>query len=93
MKNIILSLIVSTLMLSGSAAFARGQVHGGNLELHPNLAAAQKLSRKAFEKIEAAQKAHEYDMEGHVQKAKDLLDQVNQELKLAIEAANKNKEK
>jgi hypothetical protein len=32
-------------------------------------------------------------MEGHAQKAKELLDQVNQELKLAAEAANKNKGK
>jgi len=30
-------------------------------------------------------------MNGHAQKAKDLLDQVNTELKLAAEAANKNK--
>jgi hypothetical protein len=32
-------------------------------------------------------------MEGHAQKAKELLDQVNQELKLAAEAANRNKAK
>jgi len=29
-------------------------------------------------------------MEGHAQKAKELLDQVNEELKLAAQAANKN---
>jgi len=29
-------------------------------------------------------------MEGHAQKAKELLDQVNQQLKLAAEWANKN---
>jgi hypothetical protein len=29
-------------------------------------------------------------MQGHAAKAKDLLDQVNQELKLAAESANKN---
>jgi hypothetical protein len=29
-------------------------------------------------------------MQGHAQKAKDLLDQVNKELKLSAEAANKN---
>jgi hypothetical protein len=57
---------------------------------HPNIAAAQKLAAQAFNKIIAAQKANEYDMEGHAQKAKDLLDQVNAELKLAAEAANEN---
>jgi hypothetical protein len=30
-------------------------------------------------------------MDGHAQKAKELLDEVNKELKLAAEAANKNR--
>lgn len=37
-----------------------------------------------------AQKANEWDMQGHAQKAKDLLDQANSELKLAAQAANRN---
>ncbi len=57
---------------------------------HPNLAAAQNLSRQAFEKIVAAQRANEWDMNGHAQKAKELLDQVNHELKLAAEGANEH---
>ncbi|HTZ33647.1 MAG TPA: hypothetical protein VMH31_14400, partial [Methylomirabilota bacterium] len=57
---------------------------------HPNLAAAQRLSTEAYEKIKAAQEANEWDMQGHAQKAKDLLEQVNNELKLAAEKANKN---
>jgi hypothetical protein len=57
---------------------------------HPNLAAAQRRSRDAWEKVSAAQQANEWDMEGHAAKAKDLLDQVNNELKLAAEAANHN---
>ena len=40
--------------------------------------------------VTAAQQANEWDMAGHAQKAKDLLDQVNSELKLAAQAANKN---
>ena len=57
---------------------------------HPNLAAAQRLSQQAFEKITAAQEANEWDMDGHAAKAKDLMEQANQQLKLAAEAANKN---
>jgi len=57
---------------------------------HPNLAEAQRLSRQAWEKISAAQAANEWDMGGHAKKAKDLLDEVNNELKLAAEAANKH---
>jgi len=37
----------------------------------------------------AAQRANEWDMGGHAQKAKDLLEQVNNELKQAAEAANR----
>jgi len=51
---------------------------------------AQRLSQQAWEKIAAAQQANEWDMQGHAAKAKELLDQVNQELKLSAEAANKN---
>jgi len=58
---------------------------------HPNLAAAQRFSRQAWEKVVAAQQANEWDMSGHAQKAKDLLDQVNNELKMAAEAANANR--
>ena len=55
---------------------------------HPNLAAAQRLSQQAWEKIVAAQQANEWDMQGHAQKAKNLLDQVNNQLKMAAGAAN-----
>ena len=57
---------------------------------HPNLAAAQRLCDQAYNKIVAAQQANEWDMDGHAQKAKDLLDQANRELKAAAEAANHN---
>jgi hypothetical protein len=55
---------------------------------HPNLAAAQRLSTQAFEKVTPAQRANEFDLNGHAQKAKELLEQANQELKQAAEASN-----
>ena len=58
---------------------------------HPNLAAAQRLTEQAFNRIADAQKANEWDLEGHAAKAKDLLDQANNELKQAAEAANHDK--
>jgi hypothetical protein len=61
-----------------------------NPNRHPNLAAAQRLSQQAWEKITAAQQANEWDMDGHATKAKDLLDQANNELKQAAQAANHN---
>ncbi len=56
---------------------------------HPNIAAAQRLSHQAWEKVVEAQKANEWDLQGHAQKAKELLDQANNELKAAAQAANK----
>jgi len=85
-----LIVLVSVLMLAG-VAFAQRPARNVSPNRHPNLAAAQRLSRQAFDKIIAAQRANEWDMNGHAQKAKDLLDQVNNELKQAAEAANRNK--
>jgi hypothetical protein len=55
---------------------------------HPNLAAAQKLITQAFDKLEAAQKANEYDLGGHAAKAKEALKLAADEIKLAAETAN-----
>ena len=55
---------------------------------HPNIAAAQRFVEQAFNRITAAQEANEFDLGGHAAKAKELLDQVNKELKLAAETAN-----
>lgn len=59
---------------------------GGGRTRHPHLASALRLANQAWEKIEAAQRANEWDMEGHAQRAKELLDQVITQLKLAAEA-------
>jgi F0F1-type ATP synthase membrane subunit b/b' len=77
-------------LIGGGVAFAQKPVENVSGKKHPNIAAAQRLSQQAYEKIVAAQQANEWDMEGHAQKAKDLLDQANRELKAAAETANKN---
>jgi hypothetical protein len=89
--------VLSVMLLCGGMAFAQGgKKKGGapaqnvSAKRHPNLAASQRLTAQAYAKIIAAQKANEWDMEGHAAKAKDLLDQANNELKQAAEAANKN---
>jgi hypothetical protein len=58
---------------------------------HGNLRAAQRFIERALDKISAAQQANEYDLEGHAAKAKQLLDQAYDEIKLAALAANRNK--
>ena len=78
----------ASLALLVSAAVAAPPVDNISSHKHPNLAAAQRLSTQAYERISAAQAANEWDMNGHAAKAKELLDQVNRELKEAAEAAN-----
>jgi len=80
----------AALALTMSVALAAPPADNISPQKHPNLAAAQRLSTEAWEKISAAQQANEWDMNGHAQKAKDLLDQVNHELKEAAQAANAN---
>jgi hypothetical protein len=77
-------------MVCGGVAVAQMPKDNVSGHKHPNLAAAQHLSQEAWEKISAAQQANEWDMDGHAAKAKELLDQVNKELKMAAEAANHN---
>jgi len=83
-----LTAILGSLLLLGAAAVAQPKRNVSGAR-HPNIAAAQRLSQQAWEKIVAAQEANEWDMQGHAQKAKQLLDEVNKELKLAAEAANR----
>jgi hypothetical protein len=86
----ILIAVLGSLLVIGGAAIAQGPARDISGKRHPNLAAAQRLSRQAFERIVAAQQANEWDLAGHAQKAKDLLDQANRELKLAAETSNRN---
>jgi len=89
-KSRIRAALLGGVFLIGVAASAQRPVKNVSPARHPNLAAAQRLSRQAFEKIMEAQRANEWDMQGHAQKAKNLLDEVNNELKFAAEAANRN---
>jgi hypothetical protein len=81
-----IAVIAASLMLTG-VALAK-PVRNVSANRHPNISAAQRLVAQAFTKISAAQKANEFDMGGHAQKAKDLLEQANNELKEAALAAN-----
>jgi len=85
-RNLVIFVLVIGILAVGFAAFGQ-QV---SKSLHPNLAAAQNFIERAINKIEAAQKENEFDMNGHAAKAKALLDQAFAEVKLAAQAANAN---
>ncbi len=91
MKNrILVATAIVAMLFGGGALLAQKPEDNVRGKRHPNLAAAQRLCTQAFEKISAAQQANEWDMQGHAAKAKELLEQVNHELKEAAEAANKH---
>jgi hypothetical protein len=90
-SNWILSGVVGAATFAGGLAIAQLPVDNINAHKHPNLSAAQRLSQQAFERISAAQQANEWDMDGHAAKAKELLDQVNEQLRMAATDANRNR--
>ena len=85
-------MILVSLMAIGMSgvALAKPKVNTSAAK-HPNIFAAQKLAQQAYDKITAAQKANEYDMQGHAAKAKDLIEQAQKELVQAAESANEAK--
>lgn len=89
-RNAVVGGLCGLALLAGGVVLAQKPADNISPRRHPNLAAAQRLLTQAFEKIVAAQAANEWDLDGHAQKAKELLDQVNRELKEAAEASNRN---
>ena len=88
MKKSIVAAVLGLGML-GSLAIAKPKIDV-SAHRHPNINEAQEFVRKAYEKMNAAEKANEYDMGGHAQKAKELLDKASEEMKLAAEGANEH---
>ena len=91
-------LIVSALVLVATAAcaqtptalFVDGTPPAVNIDpaRHGNLASAQGLVLNAWDKLSAAQESNHGALGGHAARAKELLRQVNDELKWAAETAN-----
>lgn len=88
-KNRILTVVFGLSMFAGGLAIAQKPREDVSPVRHPNIAAAQDLIKHAWEKVVAAQKANEWDLAGHAQKAKEALDVADRELKLAAEASNR----
>lgn len=82
---------LKTIVITAAIAFPVGMLAAGPMKGHPNLQAADKALTTAWEKITAAQKANEFDLDGHAAKAKDAIKTAMDELKLAAETANAKK--
>lgn len=81
--------VLAAITVPLTVAFAREPTRNVGRR-HPNLDLAQKLVVKAYEKVEAAQRANEFDLGGHAKRAKEALVLANEEMKLAAQAANHN---
>ncbi len=84
--------VVSRLLLAAAlfsvVTLAQEPVVNIDAKVHPNLAEAQRLLVEANNKVAEAQKDNKYDMKGHAEKARQLMAQASNELKLGAEAAN-----
>lgn len=88
MKTFAVGALALATLVAASASQAQPPVQNINPYRHGNLAQAQELTAQAFDSLTAAQVANNYDLGGHVGRAKDLLRQANIEIKLAAQYAN-----
>lgn len=82
--------ILATLAISCSLAIAQPSAVNIDPQQHGNLTAAQTSIVQAFEFISAAQRANDSHLGGHAGRAKELLFQANEELRLAADTADSN---
>lgn len=76
-----------TILITAVLAFTGGILTAGPLRGHPNLEAAKNDLNAAWEHINRAQGANEYDMGGHAAHAKELIGQAKEEVRQAAEDA------
>ena len=88
-KNGVLTAVLGSLLTLGGMALAQRPKENIDPARHPNLAAAQRFTQQAWDKMAAAQQANEWDLGGHAQKAKEALDVADREMKLAAQASNR----
>jgi hypothetical protein len=72
-------------------AFTGGILSAGPMRGHPNLEHARDHLNQAWEEINAAQQANEWDMNHHAEKAKELIGQAKEQLVKAAETANEHR--
>ena len=65
---------------------AKGQIEIGNLG-HPNLMQAERMAEQSHDYIQSAQRAREWDVDGHAANAEYLVEQDIRELRLSMESA------
>jgi len=87
-KGLYIAFVLTIACVFAGVIFAQRPATNVDPGRHPNLAEAQQHIVAAFEKIEVAQKENKFDLGGHAEKAKELLDQASRQLKEAAEYAD-----
>lgn len=86
-KDMLIGTAMGLILGCSGAIFA--QAPGVNVgDRHGNLRAAQQYIQAAWQRVDAAQGANHYELGGHAGRAKDLLSQADEEIKLAAMTAN-----
>jgi apolipoprotein N-acyltransferase len=89
-RNVMIGIALCAAFVLGSLLFAQQPpVNVG--ERHGNMRAAQQLIQQAWRKVDEAQQDNSYNLGGHAGRAKDLLAQASEEIRLAADAANSRK--
>jgi hypothetical protein len=93
-RNVILATFASTSVLCAVALAQAVPMPYVNIDRdrHGNLAAAQDNIVRAFNRISDAQRANDGQLGGHAQRAKELLSEANDELRLAADVANEHQD-
>jgi hypothetical protein len=94
MKLTLSKIVLSVVVATGATACAEVPRIGEPVTdvspyRHGNLAAAQELVRGAYDKLSDAQAANNAELGGHAARAKELLREAGEEIKLAAIAANR----
>jgi hypothetical protein len=86
-KASITALLFSSLLMYGCASYAE-QPYVDIAGRHGNLRNAQEQISAAWQSVSAAQAANGSRLGGHAARAKELLNEANEELRLAADVAN-----
>ena len=77
MQKLLAATTAMILVAATAPAFA------GDLERHPNIAAADNAAQEAIARMREAQRANGYDMQGHAARAIELLQESRAEMRAA----------
>lgn len=88
-KNLLMFAALGGAIIATGCATAQAGAPSVDIgERHGNLRAAQELIRQAYERINRAQADNDSQLAGHAQRAKELLSQASEELRLAANVSN-----